>query len=110
MLKSWHSAVHGVTKSWTQLSDLTELTIYMHIYVYIIYMCIYIYIYIYIWKRHKRYKFHPWGMISWRMEWLPTLAFLPGESHGQTSLEGYSLWVHKESDTTAQLFQNYYSK
>ena len=26
--------------------------------------------------------------------------FLPGESHGQRSLEGYSLWGHKESDTT----------
>ena len=33
VLKSWHAAVHGVTKSWTQLSDLTELTIYMHIYI-----------------------------------------------------------------------------
>ena len=26
--------------------------------------------------------------------------FLPGESHGQRSLAGYSLRVHKESDTT----------
>ena len=25
--------------------------------------------------------------------------FLPGESHGQRSLPGYSLWGHKESDT-----------
>ena len=24
--------------------------------------------------------------------------FLPGESHGQKSLEGYSSWGHKESD------------
>ena len=24
----------------------------------------------------------------------------PGESHGQRSLVGYSLWGHKESDTT----------
>ena len=23
--EAWHAAVHGVTKSWTQLSDLTEL-------------------------------------------------------------------------------------
>ena len=26
--------------------------------------------------------------------------FLPGESHGQRSLEGYSPWGLKESDTT----------
>ena len=26
--------------------------------------------------------------------------FLPGESHGQSSLVGYSPWGHKESDTT----------
>ena len=30
----------------------------------------------------------------------PTSAFLLGEFHGQSSLEGYSPWVHKESDTT----------
>ena len=27
---------------------------------------------------------------------------LPGESRGQRSLEGYSLWGHKESDATKQ--------
>ena len=26
----------------------------------------------------------------WTREWLPTLVFLPGESHGQKSLAGYS--------------------
>ena len=26
----------------------------------------------------------------------PTPVFLPGESHGQRSLVGYSLWDHKE--------------
>ena len=30
----------------------------------------------------------------------PTPGFFPGESHGQKSLEGYSPWGHKESDTT----------
>ena len=29
---------------------------------------------------------------AWRMEWLPTPVFLPGESHGQGSLAGYSPW------------------
>ena len=28
---------------------------------------------------------------------------LPGESHGQRSLEGYSPWDHKDSNTTEQL-------
>ena len=27
----------------------------------------------------------------------------PGEAHGQRSLVGYSLWGHKELDTTEQL-------
>ena len=37
---------------------------------------------------------------SWRREWLPTPIFLPGKSHGQRSLMGYSPWGHQESDTT----------
>ena len=32
--------------------------------------------------------------------WQLTPVFLPGESHGQRSLAGYSPWDHKESDTT----------
>ena len=38
--------------------------------------------------------------IPWRREWQPTPVFLPGESHGQRSLEGYSPWGLKELDTT----------
>ena len=30
----------------------------------------------------------------------PTPVFLPGESHGQRSLVGYSSWSYKESDMT----------
>ena len=30
------------------------------------------------------------GKIPWRREWLPTPVFLPGESHGQRGLAGYS--------------------
>ena len=29
-----------------------------------------------------------------------TLVFLPGKSHGQRRPVGYSLWGHKETDTT----------
>ena len=38
--------------------------------------------------------------IPWRRKWQPTPVFLPGESHGQRSLEGHSPWGGKESDTT----------
>ena len=32
----------------------------------------------------------PWvRKIPWRRAWKPTPVFLPGESHGQKSLEGY---------------------
>ena len=40
------------------------------------------------------------GRSPWRREWLPTTVFLPGESHGQRSLVGYSPWVQKELDMT----------
>ena len=36
-------------------------------------------------------------------KWQPTSVVLPGEFHRQRSLAGYSLWGHKESDTTKQL-------
>ena len=36
-------------------------------------------------------------------EMATTPVFLPGESHGQKSLAGYSLWGHKESDTAERL-------
>ena len=45
--------------------------------------------------------FDPWvGKISWRRAWQPTPVFLPGESHGQKSLAGYSPWGRRESDRT----------
>ena len=33
-------------------------------------------------------------------------SILPGKSHGQRSLVGYSLWGHRESDTTEGLNNN----
>ena len=50
--------------------------------------------------------FDPWvRKIPWRKEWQPTPVLLPGESHGQESLGGYSPWGHRESDMTEQLTQ-----
>ena len=52
-------------------------------------------------RRHKRCGFDPWvGKIPWRRAWQPFPVFVPGESHRQRSLAGYSPWCHKESDTT----------
>ena len=52
-------------------------------------------------RRHKRHGFNPWvGTLPWRRAWQPTPVFWPGEFHGQRSLEGYSPWGHKVSETT----------
>ena len=40
--------------------------------------------------------FYPWVKeIPWKKKWQPTPVLLPGESHGQRSLVGYSPWGHK---------------
>ena len=44
----------------------------------------------------KRCRFHPWvGKIPWRRKWQSIPVFLPGESHGQRSLQSYSPWGHR---------------
>ena len=58
------------------------------------YICMYIYVELLWWLSHKeptcqsrKREFHLWvGKIPWRREWLPTLVFLPGKSHGLRSL------------------------
>ena len=48
-----------------------------------------------------RRRFAPWvGKIPWRRAWQPTPVFLPGESHRQRSLAGYSPWGCKKLDIT----------
>ena len=50
-------------------------------------------------RKHKRRRFDPRvKKIPWRRARPPTPVFLPGESHGQRSLVGYSPQSHKESD------------
>ena len=52
-------------------------------------------------RRLRTPQFDPWvRKISWRRAWQPTPVFLPGESHGQRRLAGYSPLGHKESDMT----------
>ena len=49
----------------------------------------------------RRCRFAPWvRKTPWRRKWQPTPVFLPGKSHGQRCLVGYSSWGHKESDMT----------
>ena len=52
----------------------------------------------------RRCRFSRWlGKIFWNRKWQPTPIILPGKSHGQRSLVGYSPWGCKESDMTEQL-------
>ena len=42
-------------------------------------------------RRYQKHRFDPWvKKIPWRRAWQPTPGFLPGESHGQRNLAGYS--------------------
>ena len=46
----------------------------------------------------------PWArQISWRKKWQPSPVFLPGKSHGQRSLAGYSPWGCKRVRHDLQL-------
>ena len=96
--EAWRVAVHEVTKSQTRLSDWTDefTTLCMddpggasgkEL------ACQY--------RKRKRWVFVTGVVkIPWRKAGQPTPVFLPGESHGQRSLTGCSLWGCKESDTT----------
>ena len=49
----------------------------------------------------------PWvGEILWSRKWQPTPVLLPGKSHGQRSLVGYSRKGHKVSDRTERLIKD----
>ena len=43
------------------------------------------------------------GRFPWRRKWQPTSVFLPGESHGQRSLAGYSPYSCQELDMTEMI-------
>ena len=44
--------------------------------------------------------------MPWRREWHTIPVFLPGKSHGQRGLAGYTPWGRKESDMSEQLNNN----
>ena len=44
-------------------------------------------------RRCWRHRFDSWvRKMPWRRKWQPTPVFLPGKSHGQRNLAGYSPW------------------
>ena len=50
-------------------------------------------------RKHRRCVFSLWlGKIPWRRKWQSTPVSMPGESHGQRSLEGYGPQGLKEPD------------
>ena len=52
-------------------------------------------------RRHRGCRFYPWiAKIPRRRKWKPTPVLLPGESHGQSSLAGYSPRGCRESNLT----------
>ena len=55
----------------------------------------------------QRWEFDPWvGKIPWRRKWQPIPVFLPGKSHRQRSLVGYSPWGHKKVRNMTEQLNN----
>ena len=122
--EAWRAAVHGVPKSRIRLSNWTELNLWgynlalthlqspitfsgqlLELYTNLHYFgCQYGPMGLPWWLsgkesafQYRKCRFDPWvSKIPWRRKWQPTLVFSPGKSHGQKSLEGYSLWDCKE--------------
>ena len=62
----------------------------------------------------RRLRCDPWvRKIPWRGKWQPTPIFLPGKSHGQRSLAGYSPWGCKRAghdlETNTQTHTSHYT-
>ena len=59
-------------------------------------------------RKHKRCRFNPWvRKIPWRKAYQPTPVFLPGESHAQRSLAGYSPQGHSSWTRLKQMHFHY---
>ena len=102
---AWWAAVCGVAQSRTQLKQLSSSIILYYIILY--YIILLEVSAVAQWQRIcqcRRLGFKPWvWKIPWRRKWQPIPVFLPGKSHGQRGLVGYSPRGHTESGTTEQL-------
>ena len=96
--EAWHAAVHGVAKSWTRLSDWTDLRNIDSTQAFLVAQTV---------KRlpamWETWVWSPGQEDPWRRKWQSTPVLLPGKFHGWRSLVGYSPWDLKESDMTEQL-------
>ena len=55
----------------------------------------------------RRHRFNPWiRKIFWRRKWQPTPVFLPGKSHGQRSLVGYSTLGYEKAKHSVVIKQS----
>ena len=59
---------------------------------------------IYLRKHNLNYLHIPHPFLE--KKWQLTLLFLPGKSHGQRNLAGYSSWDCKELDMTKHIYTN----
>ena len=92
--EAWHAAVHGVTKSQTQLSNLTTTVSFCQ--KYLTRKCDHLLI-----CKQIAYKDLTMSRAkTWRRQWHPTPLLLPGKSHGWRSLVGCGPWGRSELDTT----------
>ena len=73
--ETWWAALHGVAKSWTRLSNRTELKCNI---------------------KEERLNINILGFHFGRRQWHPTPVLLPEKSHGRRSLKGCSPWGHWE--------------
>ena len=88
---AWWAAIYGVAQSRMWLKRLSSSSSRWHSDEESICQC-------------RRCSFNLWvKKTPLRKKWQPTQVFLPGKSHGQRSLEGYSARGHIESDMTEQL-------
>ena len=95
-------------KSWKSMVFLIPLNIFLHIF----YFCLEMTLVkipggpsdketAFQWRRHLRHGVNPWvRRILWRRKWQPTPVILSWEYHRQGSLEGYSSYGCKESNTS----------
>ena len=123
---AWRTTVQGITKSWTRLSNWSNLIFSCssaHPSIWDPSFCLCIYNKIGFpggtsskdpacqGRRCKRQGFDPWvGTIPSRRAWQPTSVSLPGESHRQRRLAGYCLGVPESWMWLKQLSLHAYHK